>query len=133
MKLDWALLADSAQVRGGLAFVLGGGIDTVRSDSVPFELEAAVLVRLLLHRTEAETDHVVEVRVLDEDGRELFADHRHVHAHVPPDLPVGWDIPVQVVFAVRGVSLSREALYSVEVLGDRAHLKSLPLRLQLVG
>jgi hypothetical protein len=133
LRLDWALLADSAQVRGGLAFILAAGIDTIRAPSVPFEMEAAVVVRLLLHRTEAETDHVVEVRVLDEDGAELVADHRHIHAHLPADLPVGWDIPVQAVFPIRRVLLPREALYSVEVLGDRAHLKSLPLRLLIVG
>ena len=29
MKLDWALLANYAEVRDGLAFVTGGGIDTI--------------------------------------------------------------------------------------------------------
>jgi len=56
MRLDWAMLADGAQLRGGLAFVLGGGIDTVNAAELPANLNATLLIRLLLHRTETDRD-----------------------------------------------------------------------------
>jgi len=46
MKLDWALLANYAEVRDGLAFVTGGGIDTIQTPQLPAVLNATILVRL---------------------------------------------------------------------------------------
>ena len=40
MKLDWALLANYAEVRDGLAFVTGGGIDTIQTPQLPAVLNA---------------------------------------------------------------------------------------------
>jgi hypothetical protein len=49
----------------------GGGIDTVTAPELPATLNASVLIRLHLHRTEADRQHLIEARILDEDGRQL--------------------------------------------------------------
>lgn len=130
MTLDWAMIADSVQIRQGLAFVLGGGIDTVEASELPAGFAGSILVRLLLHRTEIDRQHTVELRVLDEDGTQLLGLHSHVHAHPPEDLPLGWDVAVMVTFPLAGLSLPRASRYSVEILGDGSHLKSLNLRVR---
>ena len=132
MELDWAMLAETVQVREGLAFVLGGGIDTLTAPQLPVTLNAAVLVRLLLHRTESDRAHVVEARVLDQDGAQLAQLHSHVHAHVGEDLPLGWDVPMLVNFTIANLQLPSATPYSVEVLVDGIHLKSLNLRVRLL-
>ena len=133
MQLDWAMMAEAVQVRDGLAYVLGGGFDTVVAGQLPAALHGAVAVRLLLHRTEADREHAVEVRILDEDGAELQRLHGHFQPRVPDDLPLGWDIPLLVTFPIPHLALPRAARYSVEILGDGTHLKSLNLRVRLIA
>jgi hypothetical protein len=132
MQLDWAMMAEAVQVRDGLAYVLGGGFDTVVSGQLPAALHGAVVIRLLLHRTEADRQHAVEIRVLDEDGAELLRLHGHFQARIPADLPLGWDIPLLVSFAIPNLPLADEGRYSVEILGDGSHLKSLNLRVRVL-
>lgn len=131
MTLDWAMLAEAVQLRDGLAFVLAGGIDTVTVDQVPAPFTAAVLIRLLLHRTEVDHPHVLEIRLLDEDGKQLLAMHGQVHPQAPEDLPIGWDVPMMATFAVQGFPLPQPGRYSVEILIDGTHHKSLNLRVRL--
>ena len=125
MRLDWAMLAESAQVREGLAFVLAGGMDTVTVPQLPARLNVSVLVRLLLHRTESDREHVVELRVLDEDGGQLAQLHGHFRALASPAHPKGWDVPMTAAFALNGLAVPRAGLYSAEVLADGAHMRTL--------
>jgi hypothetical protein len=132
MQLDWAMMAEAVQVRDGLAFVLGGGFDTVATPQLPATLRGAVAIRVLFHRTEVEREHAIEVRVLDEDGAELLRLHSHFKPGIPDDLPLGWDVPLLVTFAIPQLGLPRAGSYSVEILGNGSHLKSLNLRVRLL-
>jgi hypothetical protein len=132
MRLDWAMMAEAVQIREGLAFVLAGGIDTVHAAQLPTTLTASLLVRLLLHRTESDRQHIVEARVLDEDGAQLAGMHGHFQPRVPEDLPIGWDVPLLVTFPIHGLALPAASRYSVEILGDGSHLKSLNFRVRLL-
>ena len=122
-------MAEAGQLREGLAFVLGGGIDTVTAGQMPARLNAAVVVRLLLHRTETDTEHVIELRVLDEDGGQLTAMHGHYRATPAATHPKGWDVPLMAVFGLQALSLPRPGLYTVEVLADGAHQRTLNFQL----
>ncbi|TMD63559.1 MAG: hypothetical protein E6I84_15415 [Chloroflexi bacterium] len=133
MQLDWAMIAEAVQVREGLAYVLGGGIDTVTAAELPARLTASVLVRLHLHRTEADRQHLIEARVLDEDGQQLAQLHGHAQPRLPDDLPIGWDVPLMMNFPIHNLQLARAGRYSIEILGDGLHLKSLNFRVQLVS
>jgi hypothetical protein len=126
------MIAEAVQIRDGLAYVLGGGIDTVTTPDLPATMNASLLVRLLLHRTETDRQHVIEARILDEDGRQLAQMHGHAQPRLPDDLPVGWEVPVTLNFPIHNLQLPRAARYSVEILGDGLHLKSLNFRVRLV-
>jgi hypothetical protein len=131
MTLDWAMIAEAVQVRDGLAFVLAGGIDTVNTDRLPAALHGAVLIRLLLHRTEVERPHVIETRIIDEDGQQMANLHSHVQARPVEGLPLGWDVPVLIAFNIEDLPLPKASRYSIEILGEGIHLKSLNLRVLL--
>lgn len=132
MRLDWAMLANSAQVSDGLAFVLGGGIDTINSPQIPAAFNGAVLVRLLLHRTEVDKAHVFEVRIMDEDGNQLGQMAGNFNIPFNKDIPVGWEHPVMFAVNIAGLQLAKEGRYSFEILADSAHLKSLNFRVKLI-
>jgi uncharacterized protein DUF6941 len=128
MKLDWAMLANYAEVREGLVFVTGGGIDTVQTQQLPAVLNATILVRLLLHRTEANKQHSLELEITDEDGNTIAKVQAGVMVPVAPDVPVGWDIPSMVALNIHGLQLAKEGRYAVEISADNVHLRTLNLR-----
>jgi hypothetical protein len=130
VRLDWGILANSAEVRGNLAYVLGGGIDTVWSPALPAPLNAGLLLRLLAHPSEADRPHTLEVRFLDEDGNEIAQrlTGSFMVAVPDPKPPVGWDMPILFAMTIQNLPLEKFGRYSIEVLADNVHLKSLNLR-----
>lgn len=128
MKLDWAMLANYAEVREGLVFVTGGGIDTVQTAQLPATLNATILVRLLVHRTEANKPHSIELQINDEDGATVAKVQAGVMVPLRPDMPVGWDIPSMVALNIHGLQLAREGRYAIEISADNVHLRTLNLR-----
>lgn len=128
MKLDWAMLANYAEVREGLVFVTGGGIDTIQTQQLPAVLNATILVRLLLHRTEANKQHSLELEINDEDGQTVAKVQAGVMVPVTPEMPVGWDIPSVVALNIHGLQLAKEGRYAVEISADNVHLRTLNLR-----
>ena len=131
MKLDWAMLANYAEVRDGLVFVTGGGIDTVQTPQLPAVLNATILVRLLLHRTEANRQHALELQINDEDGNTVAKVQAAVTVPVNPETPVGWDIPSMVALNIHGLHLAREGRYAIEISADNVHLRTLNLRTKI--
>ena len=128
MKLDWAMLANYAEVREGLVFVTGGGIDTIQTPQLPALLNATILVRLLLHRTEANKQHSLELEITDEDGATVAKVQAGVMVPVTPDMPLGWDVPSMVALNIHGLQLAKEGRYAVEISADNVHLRTLNLR-----
>ncbi len=128
MKLDWAMLANFAEVREGLVFVVGGGIDTVNTAQMPAPLNATILVRLLLHRTEANKQHSLEMEITDEDGNSVAKVQAGFMVASNPELPVGWDIPGMFALNVHGLQLAKEGRYAIEISADNVHLRTLNLR-----
>ena len=128
MKLDWAMLANYAEVRDGLVFVTGGGIDTIQTPKLPAVLNATILVRLLLHRTEANKQHSLDLEITDEDGTTVAKVQAGVTVPVFQDVPVGWDIPSMVALNIHGLQLAKEGRYAIEISADNVHLRTLNMR-----
>jgi uncharacterized protein DUF6941 len=133
MKLDWALLANYAEVRDGLAFVTGGGIDTIQTPQLPAVLNATILVRLLLHRTETNKQHSLDLEITDEDGNSIAKVQAGVTVALNTDLPVGWDVPSMVALNVHGLQLAKEGRYAIEISADSVHLRTLNLRTKVTS
>lgn len=132
MKLDWAILSNAAEVQGGLAYVLGGGWDTGVRQQFPAPLMGVLCIRLLMHRSEAERPHQVEVRVWSADGRDIVPPvtiGMSPSGDPPPDHPAGWDIGALMTIGMQGLPIPAAGHYSIEILVDDNHLRSLPFRM----
>ncbi len=72
MELDFAFLADAADVSMGKLFVLGGAFDTIHVPGFPASHPAlAVVIRLLLSPNDLDRKHKLEVLLLDADAHHI--------------------------------------------------------------
>jgi hypothetical protein len=125
MKVDVALLCDFVTVRDNLLHILGGGVVELTRPSFPTPMNVGLAVRVLAHPTEVATPHTLRVLVLGEDGQEIAA--IEIQAGVVVTLPrrdqdVVWMVP----FALHGIMLPVTGKYSVEILIDGIHQRSVP-------
>lgn len=130
MKLDWALLANHAEVQNGLVYINGGAIDTVNALQVPAAFMGSLAMRFTLHPTEMNQPHNVEIRIMSEDGQQIaqVSGQTQGVASAAPVLPRGWDAGALLSFNLVGLQLPRFGFYSIEILLDGSHVKSLPFR-----
>lgn len=127
MELDFALLADAAQVYEGKTSILGAGVSVLWRPHLPAPLGCVLVAQLSYHRTEADTDHLLRVQVMDADGNQVLPEitgQMHVGGPspgVPGSVPL--TVPVVIPFPPLLV-LQRVGMYSVEILLDDRHVKS---------
>jgi hypothetical protein len=132
-KLDFAFLADAAEAQPGRKFyVLGGGIDTIGAPQFPVtHPHMSLVLRLSVHPTEVDRDHFLEIRMMDSDGGELARLDGSFQAHGGGQ--PGREITLPFVMNLVNTRFERPGDYSLEILIDNQHAKSLPLRLQQVS
>jgi len=130
-QLEFAFLADSAEAEPGRKFyVLGGGIDSIGAQAFPVvHPHIALLIRVLVHWTEGDRAHTLEIRLIDSDGGELARMEGNFQAAGGPP---GRDLPMNISLALSNIRFERAGDYSIEMLLDGQHVKSLPLRLYQV-
>lgn len=131
MNLDWAMLANHAEVQGGLAYISGGSIDTVNVQQLPASFVGGIVLRFTLHPTEADRPHAIEIRCQTEDGQTIMQVSGELRTQRNPSLPLGWPIGAIMAFNFGGLLLPKAGHYSFEVLADDAHLKSLPFQVKM--
>jgi hypothetical protein len=128
VELEYALLADAAQVSDGKTFILGGGVTILWRQQFPAPLGVVLVAQLTYHRSEAESDHTLRIQVIDADGNSVLPEiqgEMHVGGPaqgMPPNVPLG--VPVLIPFPPMPV-LQHAGAYSVEIILDGRHLKSL--------
>jgi hypothetical protein len=131
-QLDFAFLADAAEAEPGRKFyVLGGGVDSIGAQAYPVvHPHMSLLIRMLLHPTEAERPHTLEIRLIDSDGGELSRLEGNFSANATTQL--GREIPMNLSLTMQNTRFERPGDYSIEILINNQHMKSLPLRLYVV-
>ena len=132
-RLDFAFLADAAEAEPARKFyVLGGGIDQIHARQFPtVHPHMALLMRFLVHPAETDRRHRLEVRLMDSDGGEVL----RVDGTLEPQGagPPGREIGVALVLNFQHTRFEGPGDYSIEILMNDQHMKSLPLRLSLAG
>jgi hypothetical protein len=129
MELDYALLADSAQVAEGKTYILGGGVTILWRGQYPAPLGVSLVAYLRYHRSETDSDHTLRVQVMDADGNPVVPEiSGEFHLGEPaPGLPPGVALGLPVVIPFPPLpALQKPGAYSVEILVDDRHVKSLP-------
>jgi hypothetical protein len=131
--LDFAFLADAAEAEPGRKFyVLGGGIDVIAGQQVPLvHPHMALLMRFLVHPTELGRPHQLEIRLVDADGGELARLEGALEAG--GQATPGRHVAVNVVINMANTRFERGGDYSVDILMNNQHQKSIALRVQITG
>ena len=130
MELDYALLADSAQVANGKTYILGGGVSILGRSQFPAPLGVTLVMQMTYDHTEADTDHELRVIVMDADGNNILPEMKgEIHLRparkgMPRNVPLV--APLILGFPLLPV-LQREGAYDVRIVLDGRHLKTLPI------
>lgn len=129
MELDYALLADSAQIAGGKTYILGGGVSLLYRHELPAALGVTLVIQLTYELTEADSDHKIRIVVMDADGNPILPEIQgDMHVGPPREgLPRG--VPLIAPFVIGFPPLpviQRAGEYAVDILIDGRHLKRLP-------
>lgn len=130
MKLDWAILSNSGEIQANLAYVMGGGWDTAWRPSFPAPFFGALNLRLLVHPSEVTHPHSIQLQFWNQDGKP-FAQPLELTlgpGQVPPDHEVGWDIPAMLAIGLQGLMVPQPGRYSIEMLIDGQHVRSIPFK-----
>lgn len=129
MELDFAFLADAAEVAGGKLYVLAGAVDTVWADKFPMIIPRMTLVmRFLSTPAEAGRKHTIEIVVVNDDGGKIASVGGTLGAERPPGLPPGMKNAIPVALNFFNMKFERTGSYSIEILVNGFSIKSLPLR-----
>jgi hypothetical protein len=129
MELEYAFLADAAQVSDGKTFVLGGGVSILWRDAFPAPLGFAIVCQFTYHRTEADTEHEVRFVIMDADGTAVLPDITGSLRVGQPAAGAPRNVPlvVPLVIVIPAVPVVQQAgEYGVDVLLDGRHVKNLP-------
>lgn len=128
MEVGSALLCDYATVREGLLHILGGGITRLNRPSFPAAMGCALAVHVLVHPTEAVGLHQVQIIIQSEDGQKVAEAGISFQLAEAQDLVPGEQIAVPIALPLVGAVMPIAGGYSVEILIDGIHKKSLPFR-----
>jgi hypothetical protein len=129
MELDFAFLADAADVSMGKLFVMGGAFDTIHVGAFPASHPTlAVVFRLLLSPNDLDRKHKLEILLLDADARHIASANGELMVAKAPEAPAGWKQAVILPLRFFNVPFKEAGHYSIEILADGAMLKAIPLR-----
>jgi hypothetical protein len=132
MRVDTALLCDAATVREGLLHILGGGVSQVIRPAFPAELGVTLALRIMVHPTELDHPHDLQIVLQDDDGLQITKVDLHVEVGDRSAVPAGEEGEILLPWSFPGRPLlPHEGRYSFEVLIDGNHQLSVPLRAAL--
>lgn len=129
MELDFAFLADAADVASGKLFVLGGAFDTIHVPALPATHPTlAVVLRLLLGPHDLDRKHQLQIVLLNADGRTLASAQGELGVQKSPETPAGWKQAVVLPLRFFNVPFQQAGHYSIEILVNDSVVKAIPLR-----
>ena len=130
MEVDFAFLADSAQVVGGKLYLVGGAFDTIWSPNLPVIHHGLSLpMKLLFSPGEMGKKYNLEINIIDEDGKRIATVNGSLEIERNPNLPPGWKQVFLTVMNFANLKFEKFGDYSFEIVADNFSLKSVPLRI----
>jgi hypothetical protein len=118
MQVDYLILADAAAALEGKHYIHGGGWDTLNGLAFPIQQNLAAAVRLSVDWHETNEPQIIEIDVLNEDGRSVLPAppgpmRGSVTVGRPPHLHPGDEQHIPLVLNLVGVSFERAGKYVV--------------------
>lgn len=118
VEVPVATLADSAEVRDGLLFLLGGGIGRFVYSSFPAQLGRDFAVVLRLTPAETRQAHRLAVVLSDTDGSELGRSTETISVRLYGELDPGEMLFTSHVLSLREFRIPSPGRYNVELSVD---------------
>lgn len=132
MEIDYAFLADAAQVSEGKLYVLGGGFNRLWARGFPVTHPAmSLVIKISLHAMECDRSHKFEVELWDPDGRRLSQLGGDFFVAIERDRPAKSGL-AQLVLNLQNQQFPVSGDYAFHIAVDGHHLKTLPLSLELI-
>ena len=125
MHVD-ALLCDFATVREGLLHVLGGGATRAWRESFPAPLGLSLAMLITLQPTEARDSHRIRIVLQNADGAPGAEIDGQFHVQAGPGSQPGEQVAVPMVLNLHGIAIPNAGTYSLELLLDGHHVRSIP-------
>jgi hypothetical protein len=127
MELSTALLCDFAQVREGLLFVSSGGVTMLNRSEWPAPMAVHLALVFDLHPTEALRPHELQIIVQSADGERVaeVTGGLQVNPDAVAAVPVGGRISIPFALNLTAVKLENPGRYSLEILIDANHVRSI--------
>jgi len=128
VRIDTALLCDAATVREGLLHILGGGVTRLNRPEYPAQLAPLTLaLRILVHPSEADRTHQLDVRLQAEDAQEIAKFDVQFGIGDPGDVQPGEELSVALPLIMPPqIGMPQAGRYSFELLIDGIHQVSIP-------
>lgn len=128
MRVDWATLARYAESSGGLATLVGAGIDTYYPPELPVPIVLPLTVQLRGGQDEMVHPHQISFRILDADLEQVGEEGTLGFQSEPnPNIEEGWEAGVLLTVVSQFVA-EHEGPYSIEIAIDGEHKKTVPFR-----
>ena len=131
MRIDYAILADYAEINGGKLYLMGGGWDNYRAKEAPAAVRVAVALGVRVEWPETNQPVPVTVTLENEDGRELVRANASLNVGRPAHLPPGSSQLAQLAVNLQ-VSLPEYGGYRVNLAAGEGEARvgaMLPFRL----
>lgn len=130
MELDFAFLADSAQILGGKLYAMGGATDRLWAQKVPVaHPRMSLVLRFELSAAEVDRAHQLEVIMMDSDGKRVAGVSGQLKVGRRPDAESWKPATPLLALDLVNVRFEKFGVYSIEVMVNGSSLKSLPLEL----
>ncbi len=123
--LDFALIAEYVKLEQGLAHVVAGGMDTIRTTDMPIGHNIGLLLRISFDRFECNRPHRVEVIVQDEDGGRLVGLTATGKPLWRNEWPVTWKSSQAFAFNL-SLPLKRPGVHEFKILVNDSLMKTIP-------
>ena len=131
MEIDYAILADHADVVGNKLYLMGGGWDWTAAPEAPAPVRIAIACGVRIGWEETNVPIPVLITIEDDDAQETMRFVAEVNVGRPPNLPAGTAQLSQMAVNIQ-VSMPRFGGYRVVITagpGEAAVRKMLPFRL----
>ena len=114
MQIEYALVADHAEIAGNRLFVMGGGRDAFAVEKLPTTARIACAIGVRIAWEETNQPHQVRIIAEDDDGKELVRVEAAVNAGRPPELAPGSGQLAQMA-SLMHLAVEREGGYRIHV------------------
>lgn len=114
MQIEYAIVADHAEITGNRLFLMGGGRDVFAVETLPSTARIAFAIGVRIAWEETNEPHKVRIVAEDDDGKELVRIEAAFNAGRPPGLAPGSGQLAQMA-SLMHLPVDREGGYRVRV------------------